>query len=197
MAPVCARCVPFHPDRQAFIDHYGARKWQQKGGGNFPVFKGLPYQDGYGLGGIMGNFFRGIIPVVKDVFRRVAKSAGSKLVKTGASALADITQGQNIQTVLKKRGIETLKEVGKAAARDLVNTLGDLVQQQNSHDEENKENVPPSHHHHHYQAANTATDDDEDDGPVAPPVRKKRKKKRIAGATASRRRPPTGKKTFF
>ena len=62
------------------------RHKSQHGGGNIPHFSGVQFQKGYGIGNVLGNLFRNIIPIARTAF----KVAQPVLKKN--QALSDITQ---------------------------------------------------------------------------------------------------------
>lgn len=102
------RRVPYIADNALYKDFYR--------GGNLPVFRGV-YQDGSGL---IGNFFRSVIPIVKPILA----SAGKTLLKTGVSALDDVLSGErDFKRILKRRGIEGLKTVGKDVTEQALKSL--------------------------------------------------------------------------
>ena len=66
----------------------------------YPVYKGLSRQYGYGLGSIFKSAMRTVIPILKPIAK-----AGLKSVKEqGLEAIKDIASGQNAKQVLKRRG---------------------------------------------------------------------------------------------
>jgi hypothetical protein len=50
--------------RELFEQYYAR---QQRGDGAYPFHIGIPFQKGHGLGGTLGNFFRRVLPVVKNL----------------------------------------------------------------------------------------------------------------------------------
>ena len=83
-----------------YIDYYANQalgKQLQIGGSEF--YKGLPWQKGYGLGGLLGSLARRFIPLLKPL----AKSAGKKLLRAGTSIVSDIIDGEPVGDVLQAR----------------------------------------------------------------------------------------------
>ena len=104
MAP-CAKCVIYHPNTDDFVAHYNP----QKGGGGYPIFRGVPYQRG---SGIFGAILRSVVPLAKRTFVPILKKAGKSLLRSGTQAIGDIVQGKDVKTTLKKRARESLQNVG-------------------------------------------------------------------------------------
>jgi hypothetical protein len=50
--------------RELFEQYYAR---QQRGDGAYPFHIGIPFQKRHGLGGNLGNFFRRVLPVVKNL----------------------------------------------------------------------------------------------------------------------------------
>ena len=83
-----------------YIDYYvnqALGKQTQIGGSEF--YKGLPWQKGYGIGGLLGSLARRFIPLLKPL----AKSAGKKLLRAGTSIVSDIIDGKPVGDVLQDR----------------------------------------------------------------------------------------------
>ena len=74
-----------------FIEYYTnqALGKQQTGYG---FYTGLPWQRGYGIGGILGAFARQFVPILKPL----AKAAGKKLLHAGTSFVSDIIDGKPV-----------------------------------------------------------------------------------------------------
>ena len=71
----------------------------------YPVYKGLSRQYGYGLGSIFKSAMRTVIPILKPIAK-----AGLKSVKEqGLEAIKDIASEQNVKQVLKRRGTSAAK----------------------------------------------------------------------------------------
>ena len=71
----------------------------------YPVYKRLSRQYGYGLGSIFKSAMRTVIPILKPIAK-----AGLKSVKEeGLEAIKDIASGQIVKQVLKRRGTSAAK----------------------------------------------------------------------------------------
>lgn len=98
-----------------FTNHY-----QSQAGNGFSeieVFRGQPYQRGYGLGSILKRFG---IPILKLL--------GKELLKTGVNISNDILSHGNVKQAVKIRS----KEGVKSAATRSLKHLSDLINQEGS-----------------------------------------------------------------
>ena len=89
---------------------------QQRGYGSSPVFKGAPWQRGYGqvgygLGGLFRSLARAVIPLAKSG----AKALGKIALNTGANVLGDVISGKSVKESAKSRVNQAAKDVGKMA----------------------------------------------------------------------------------
>lgn len=112
------RPCPFVPDRAAIRSHY-----INQVGGNLPVFVGKPYQEGYGIGGLLRGLLRVAIPVAKTasraalraakpVLKRTAKAVGKEALKAGKDILRDVVvERKNVRRSIKRRAGESLLKV--------------------------------------------------------------------------------------
>jgi hypothetical protein len=93
--------VRFQPiPKHVYCDHY------QLGNG-LPVFEGTYSQEGHG---IFGAIFRGILPLLKGVGKRIAKEAAI----TGLNVASDVLVRNNkISDSIKKRGTEGVQNLLK------------------------------------------------------------------------------------
>lgn len=91
--------VPYQCCGKSFEDYYV----QQGNGLNF--YQGVPYQKGYGFGGLFRSFFRAAVPL----FKSGAKAVGKQLFHSGVDMLNDLSKGENIKTAAKRR----LQEAGQ------------------------------------------------------------------------------------
>ena len=76
-----------------YIDYYvnqalGNRS--QIGNGNF--YEGLPWQKGYGIGGLLGSFARRFVPLLKPL----VKTGRKKLLHAGTAIVGDIISGKPV-----------------------------------------------------------------------------------------------------
>lgn len=65
--------------------------------GGYNVYKGLPYQHGYGLGDSFRSFFRWIIPIVSKHAMPALKEVGSTALSTAADIAKDAVSGKNLK----------------------------------------------------------------------------------------------------
>lgn len=88
----------------------------QVGGGisDINVFRGLPYQRGYGIGSLFARFG---IPVLKFL--------GKHLLSTGVAVGSDILAKRNAKESLKERA----KEGAKIAAKEALNKISEKIDQ--------------------------------------------------------------------
>lgn len=83
-------------------------------GFTFPVFRGTPYQRGYGIGSV---FKRYAIPI--------AQYLGRKLLKAGLSVGTDFLQNQNLKDSIKTQA----KSLASSVATDGLHRLKSLSEQ--------------------------------------------------------------------
>lgn len=69
------------------------------------IYRGRALQRGYGIGGLFKNAFRMAVPLLK----KVGKTMGKRVLKAGAGALSDITDGANVKESLKKHAKEIIR----------------------------------------------------------------------------------------
>ena len=79
----------------------------------YPVYKGLSRQYGYGLGSIFKSAMRTAIPILKPI----AKAGLKSVREQGLEAIKDIASGQNVKQVLKRRGTSAAKSTLKLLVR--------------------------------------------------------------------------------
>lgn len=102
-----------HPPTKGTICQYGS-------GSNFPVYRGLSRQYGYGLGSIFKTAFRAVMPVLKPLAKAGLQSAKHIARDQGINVLRDIVEGKNVKQVLKSRGKTALKKFGMSTLDHLV-----------------------------------------------------------------------------
>ena len=78
-------------------------------GGVIPPYVGTRYQRGGGLGSLLGSLGRVAIPLLKKAGSGVAKQA----LHTGVRLAGDILAGKNVKKAVKKRTVESGKELVK------------------------------------------------------------------------------------
>ena len=86
----------------------------EKGGLDFPVYRGVSRQYGHGLGSIFKAALRTMAPILKPMAKIGLQTAKNVAKEHGIQALKDITSGQNVKQVLKERGKTALKSFGQS-----------------------------------------------------------------------------------
>ncbi len=80
-------------------------------GGAFPVYRGVPYQRGAGLGSVFKNVLRFLLPIGKTI--------GKEALRTGLGVASDALDGQDLVMATKKRGRKAAKKAVKKVVRKL------------------------------------------------------------------------------
>ena len=91
----------YKPNRELYRQHFCGN------GSNLPVFQGVQYQEGYGIGNILGGLFRSALPLIKSAGKRL----GKEVLTAGKDVLGDVLSGKNIKSSLKRRGIERVQNM--------------------------------------------------------------------------------------
>ncbi len=96
-------------------------------GSGFNVYRGLPYQKGYGLGGGFRRFFRWIVPIFKKhalpVLKSTAKVIGNEALSSVSNISKDIINGNNIADSVQSRLNEAVDNL-KTKAEDTLEGRG-------------------------------------------------------------------------
>lgn len=87
----------------------------QAGTGFGSVYAGNVYQRGHGIGSFLGGLFRCVFPLLKSG----TASVGNELLKTGAHIMSDIARNEDFDTVVKRRGKETIENLGRLAGEKM------------------------------------------------------------------------------
>lgn len=87
----------------------------QAGTGFGSVYAGNVYQRGHGIGSFLGGLFRCVFPLLKNG----SKTIGNELLKAGANIVSDIARNEDIDTVIKRRGKETIDNLGRMAGEKM------------------------------------------------------------------------------
>jgi hypothetical protein len=95
------------------IEQYFKR--QLEGNAQYPVFRGLRYQRGYGLGGVFRKLFRYIVPFVKEHGVPLLKTVGKTALNSATNLATDALDGKNIKESAKQRLKETFEDLKKKA----------------------------------------------------------------------------------
>lgn len=94
-----------HSIEDIYTDYY----LQQAGSGFGNVYSGPIYQKGHGIGSFLGGLFRSLYPILKNG----SSALGSELLKSGANVISDIVNNQDPQSVIKKRGKESINNLSR------------------------------------------------------------------------------------
>ena len=118
-----------------FIEYYRdqALGKQQTGYG---FYTGLPWQRGYGIGGLLGAFARQFVPILKPL----AQAAGKKLLHAGASFVSDIIDGKPVGAAARG-GLKKFIEVRNTKTRR--NGSGDIPKIRNKRRRRNDSGITP------------------------------------------------------
>lgn len=90
-------------------DIYTEYYLSQAGSGFGGVYSGPIYQKGHGIGSFLGGLFRTLLPLLKSG----SSAVGKELLKSGANIISDITQSQDPQQVINRRGKEIINNLGR------------------------------------------------------------------------------------
>lgn len=107
MPRVCYVC-----DRNAIQQHYG---------GGLPVFRGDPFQQGYGIGNLISGLFRQAIPLLSKTLipalKSTAKHAGKTLLRSGANVMKDV--------ILDRKDLkQSVKRHAKSGLDEILGNIG-------------------------------------------------------------------------
>ena len=80
-------------------------------GGSFPVFRGDPFQRGYGLGGAFRRFFKWVMPIINQHALPVVKNVGKELVKGVSNVAMDSIEGKNFEESANNRLNEAVNNI--------------------------------------------------------------------------------------
>ncbi|CAB3990567.1 uncharacterized transposon-derived [Paramuricea clavata] len=92
---------------------------QQQGRG-MPVFRGSPWQVGYGLGGLFRTLARRAMPLIKTG----AKALGNIALKSGTDFVGDVLTGRNVKEAAKARTVEAANVAKRKAMNKLMGQTG-------------------------------------------------------------------------
>ena len=105
------------------------------------VFRGSPWQDGYGrqvgfgLGGLFRSIGRAVMPLVKTG----ARTLGNVALNSGANFLGDVLSGKNVKESARSR----VNEAANIVKRKTVNKLQTLAQTGNGKRRKLERRRPP------------------------------------------------------
>lgn len=93
---------------------------QIEGTNSFSVFRGSPYQRGYGLGSAFRRFISWAIPLLKEYALPIIKNVGKDIVHNAAHVAKEAIDGRDIKESAKekfKSSIEKLHQFGRGKKR--------------------------------------------------------------------------------
>ena len=110
----------------SYVSHF-----QQRGGIVPKVFAGKLLMDGYGymhkggnIGQVLGSLFRRVVPIIQrkvlPIAKKVAKRAGSELLRTGVNLVKDIAIDNKTPKAALRDNLQNLK---RTAAQSLVSSM--------------------------------------------------------------------------
>ena len=111
------------------------------GGNNFPVYRGVSRQYGYGIGSMFKTALRIVMLVLKPVAKAGLQSIKQVAKDQGTHALRHIMAGQNVKQVLKSRGKSALKSLGKSALDHLASGIKSNPTRRKTHSKTNRRAV--------------------------------------------------------
>jgi hypothetical protein len=98
---------------------------QQQGRG-MPVFRGSPWQAGYGqqTGYGLGSLFRSVARTVMPMVKSGAKALGNTALRSGADFMGDVLAGRNVKEAAKARTVEAANVAKRKAMNKLMGQTG-------------------------------------------------------------------------
>ena len=104
---------------------------EQQQGRGMPVFRGIPWQAGYGLGGLFCSMSRAVVPLVTKgvkavapLAKRGAKILGDIAMQSGSDFLSDILTGKNVKEAAKAQAMEAANTAKRKAISKLRGQTG-------------------------------------------------------------------------
>lgn len=110
--------VIYIPERDDVWEQYYNNQATQSGHG-IAGFEGTAYQRGNGLGNFLGRIFRSVLPVIKSVGKRAAKTVGREALTAGANIVGDYTRGRNFGEAANEHGRNALLNIVDETAASL------------------------------------------------------------------------------
>lgn len=89
--------------------------YKNQGETSFPVYRGVRYQKGFGLGGVFRKLFRYIIPIIKEKGIPILKSVGETAIKGVSNLAKDALSGKNVKQSAEQRMMESFNELKQKA----------------------------------------------------------------------------------
>ena len=79
------------------------------------VYKGDPWQRGYGMGGIFGKFMSWVMPMIKEqafsTLKSGAKAVGKEALSGISNIASDISQGKDFKTSAQENATKTISNL--------------------------------------------------------------------------------------
>lgn len=76
------------------------------------VFRGSPYQRGYGLGGAFRRFFSWALPILKQNLTPAISNIGKELVQGVSNVTTDAISGKDVESSAKENFRKAVKNLG-------------------------------------------------------------------------------------
>ncbi|GFY67969.1 uncharacterized protein TNIN_431341 [Trichonephila inaurata madagascariensis] len=108
--------VPYVCCTKRFEDHYAGQI-----GSGLTHYKGINFQKGYGIGGILRRLFRAALPLPFLV--KGGKTIGKEVLMTLSRVASDVLSGDNFKAV-KTRSRESGKKLAEKAIDRVQSMLG-------------------------------------------------------------------------
>ena len=90
----------------------------------YPVYKGIPRQYGHGLGSLFQSAIKSATPLLTPVVNSAVRAMKREGARQSTGAIADVLiRGKSPKQILKQRGTQALKNIGKAAALSLGRSI--------------------------------------------------------------------------
>jgi len=119
--------LQYKPNPQIYKEYYCGH------GHGLPVFRGVQYQQGYGIGNLLGGLIRKAMPLIANMGKTVGKTVGKELLRGGKDVLGDVIAGQNLKSSLRTRGKERAKSLSTRSIQHVKRAMYDnLRPQENS-----------------------------------------------------------------
>ena len=80
--------------------------------GNENVFKGSPFQKGYGLGGAFRRFFSWVMPILKQNLQPHIGNIGKEIVSGVTNFTSDAIKGKDLEESAKQNFKQAVKNLG-------------------------------------------------------------------------------------
>lgn len=89
--------------------------YQNQAAGNNNVFRGAPYQRGYGLGGAFKRFFSWALPIIKQNLKPTLQHIGKEVISGVSNLTSDAISGKDVEASAKEHFKQAVKNLGGQA----------------------------------------------------------------------------------